>query len=294
MKAVEVQITTFSGGFIVSDPRILSRFFSQSNFEKMLKEDRSIEGFIYNTMESQKLTNCTIIEQMYARLRNDYRNEYYYKNTLFNRHVLGRHSLNTTSAITELPIHHSKADFIKINGEAVVYEIKTELDSFIRLNSQINDYYKAFTKVYVVTSESQSAKALELLKETSVGVLVLTTRDYFSERKRADVTIQNLNYRTIFGVLRKYEFEEIIEDYFGTLPEVAPAFYYDACYEQFRQIPMNELHPVFVQLLKQRNKVESPSFIKDIPYEIRSLAYFSSFIRKNNQCFHDFLNYKRG
>ncbi|MBU5889902.1 sce7726 family protein, partial [Vibrio cholerae O1] len=77
------------------------------------------------------------------------RNEYFYKNTLLNKLLLGKHSLNTTTAITEIPINKSKADFILINGKAVVYEIKTGLDSFERLESQIEDYFKAFVNVYV-------------------------------------------------------------------------------------------------------------------------------------------------
>ncbi|MBC8060944.1 MAG: sce7726 family protein, partial [Clostridiaceae bacterium] len=51
-----------------------------------------------------------------------------------------------------------KADFILINGSAVVYEIKTELDTLDRLDSQIENYYKAFTKVCVITSESNYNK----------------------------------------------------------------------------------------------------------------------------------------
>ena len=79
------------------------------------------------------------------------RNEYYYKITLLNKLLLGIHSVNTTTALTEFPIAKSKADFVLINGKAVVYEIKTELDNLERLESQISDYYKAFDHVAVVT-----------------------------------------------------------------------------------------------------------------------------------------------
>ena len=68
--------------------------------------------------------------------------------------MLGIHSPRTTPALTEVPIGSSKADFILINGKAVVYEIKTALDNFDRLDGQIEDYYKAFSRTVVVTSES--------------------------------------------------------------------------------------------------------------------------------------------
>ncbi len=53
-----------------------------------------------------------------------YRNEYFYKNTILNKLLLGRHSINTTTALSEMPIGKSIADFILLNGKGVVDEIK--------------------------------------------------------------------------------------------------------------------------------------------------------------------------
>lgn len=168
----------------MNNVQIINRIFSQTAFDNVLQKG-SFRDYASGFEEvTWKSSNREIFKELYNILRESYRNEYYYKNTLFNRHIIGRHSLNTTSAINELPINNSKADFIKLNGEAVVYEVKTELDSFSRLEGQINDYYKAFTKIYVVTSESQHLRAIELLQGTNVGVLVLTEREYFSERKK--------------------------------------------------------------------------------------------------------------
>src|SRR5690606_1479046 len=130
-------------------------------------------------------TNIEIIEELYHYLQKNYRNEYFYKNTLFNKNIIGKHSLHTTTALTEVPIHKSKADFIKINGKAIVYEIKTELDSLERLEQQLADYYKAFTNIYVITSESNEEKVGKMLTGTNVGLMVLTKRNQFSERKKA-------------------------------------------------------------------------------------------------------------
>ena len=76
--------------------------------------------------------NRQLISEIYCELKNNYRNEYFYKNTLLNKLLLGVHSINTTTALTEVPIAKSKADFVLINGKAVVYEIKTELDNLER------------------------------------------------------------------------------------------------------------------------------------------------------------------
>lgn len=131
-----------------------------------------IRRYINNT---EQKNNQQLISEIYSILKKNYRNEYFYKNTLLNKLLLGVHSVNTTTALTEVAIAKSKADFVLINGKAVVYEIKTELDNLERLNSQLEDYYKAFDHVAVVTYEKnllQLQKILEFV-DKPVGIYVL-------------------------------------------------------------------------------------------------------------------------
>lgn len=67
--------------------------------------------------------------------------------------------------IFELPIGSSRADLCKINGESIAFEIKTDLDNFSRLQKQIDDYYKIFEKVFIICSEKNIEKILELIPE---------------------------------------------------------------------------------------------------------------------------------
>lgn len=99
-------------------------------------------------------------------MKTDYRNEYYYKNTLLNKLLIGKHSVNTTSALTEVNINKSKADFVLINGKAVVYEIKTELDNLDRLECQIMDYYTRFESCLQIISTHYKIKHLFLSDNT--------------------------------------------------------------------------------------------------------------------------------
>lgn len=87
----------------------------------------------------------------------EYRTEYLYKNTILNKLLFAKHDYKNNS-FNELPIDKSKADFVMINGKGVVYEIKTELDNLDRIETQIQDYYKAFTEVVVVTYETNIKK----------------------------------------------------------------------------------------------------------------------------------------
>ena len=138
----------------------------------------------YINYDSTK-TNSELVSEIYNILKTEYRNEYYYKNTLLNKLLLGVHSVNTTTALTEIPIAKSKADFVLINGKAVVYEIKTELDNLERLESQINDYFKAFDHVAVVTyNENVTAiqKKIDSIGKP-VGIYVLQNRGTIKKYK---------------------------------------------------------------------------------------------------------------
>lgn len=63
----------------------------------------------------------------------------------------------------EMGIGDSRIDVCRINGGSYAYEIKTEYDSFERLSSQMNDYMKAFEKVYVVVPKSRIAEVESLI-----------------------------------------------------------------------------------------------------------------------------------
>ena len=141
--------------------------------------------------------NGALISEVYRFMSKSYRNEYFYQNTLLNKLLLGKHSINTTTALTQIPISKSKADFILINGKAVVYEIKTELDTFERLDTQLRDYFKAFNHVCVVTSDSQYDRAASLLQNTPVGIYALTPQNTISSklRKELDDLYHNLALR---------------------------------------------------------------------------------------------------
>lgn len=50
----------------------------------------------------------------------------------------------------EMSVGGSRVDICRINGGLYAYEIKTEYDSYDRLQDQMSDYLKYFEKVYVV------------------------------------------------------------------------------------------------------------------------------------------------
>ena len=240
-----------------------------------------------------ELINGDFIKEIYQFMARSYRNEYFYQNTLLNKLLIGKHSPNTTTALTQIPIGKAKADFILINGRAVVYEIKTELDNFDRLNNQIENYYKGFNCVCVVTSEAQFPRAQELLKHTNVGIYVLTKKNTISKKNKKEPreNNDNLNHTTIFKMLHKNEFEAILLEYYGELPQATQVFYYSRCLEKFSEIPIAKAYSLALQQLKKRNRID-PEVLSQIPYELKSLAYFSGVKKSELQRIQDFWSEK--
>ncbi len=83
---------------------------------------------------------------MYFVLKNSYRNEYYFKNTLFNQ-LVKHYGLENSVVLDEFKIGGSIADFVFLNGEARVYEIKTAFDDLSKLK-------KAGVRLYAVCKQS--------------------------------------------------------------------------------------------------------------------------------------------
>ncbi|MBU7008027.1 sce7726 family protein [Phosphitispora fastidiosa] len=263
----------------VSNYLILNRVFSRNTFKELIEEHTvetyaiAIKRYINDPYDKN---NQQLISEIYQELNKKYRNEYFYKNTLLNKLLLGIHSPRTTTALTEVPVSKSKADFILINGKAIVYEIKTELDNFERLETQLNDYYKAFNHVAVVTCESNYPTLEKLLLDTSVGIYVLTSRNSLSNKKRALENNSYLDLNIVFKILRKHEYENVLLSCYGSLPDVSQFKYYSACRKMFCQIDTSLAYELFLKELKNRNRIDVSSYAT-IPYELKFLVYFSNF-----------------
>ena len=271
---------------------LLNRFFTRNTFRQVIEDGESpayvatVRKYI---VDYTSKTNKECISEIYKHLKKEYQNEYYYKNTLLNKLLLGVHSLKTTAALTEVPVGNSKADFILINGEAVVYEIKTELDNFDRLNGQIADYYKAFSKVVVVTSEHNFDYIQRRLYGTPVGICLLTRKGALSIRKEPSEHSDMLSRTTMFRILRKQEYEQILLKCVGSLPDVSQFEYYRYCQAMFESLPIDTAYNMFTQMLKLRANIDATEYSK-IPYELKFLIYFSNYKKSDYAKFCSFLN----
>lgn len=255
---------------------VLKRFFSKAMLASLLSTSHSgtfdcvIKRYVKNPKGK---TYDELISEIYSYIGKEYRTEYFYKNTLLNKLLFSKHDYKKTIALTELPINKSKADFVMINGKGIVYEIKTELDNLERIETQIQDYYKAFTEVVVVTHEKNIEKVMEIVPK-SVGVMLLTKRQALKSIRNTEIVDEYLDYYTIFKILRKNEFEKIIEDNKLIFPEVNQFEYYKACYNLLQGIDITQFQKEMLKQLKTRMRIETVEASWNFPEELRALTYF--------------------
>ena len=262
---------------------ILKRFFSKKVFEDLFsgKENDVFNHVVKRYIaDPDNMSYGEIISEIYCYLDKNYRTEYYYKNTLLNKLLLKRHNYKKTIVLTELPIAESKADFVMINGRGVVYEIKTELDNFDRLQAQVADYYKAFQYVYIVTYESALEKLLKMIDQP-VGIILVTRRGAIKTYREAARIDDFLSHESIFKILRKYEFENIIVSKGFELPQVSQFLYYEECYKIIEKIDILDFYEMALSELKKRMKIEIVERAIKMPKELRFLSYFDEKICKN-------------
>ncbi|QQC72709.1 sce7726 family protein [Lactococcus garvieae] len=260
---------------------ILNRVFSQKTIKDLLLNNKSEvleKAYKKFVNDDLNIDNGAKFQALYKVLEKSYRNEYYYKNTLLNKLLLGRHSLNTTTALAELSINNSKADFVLLNGKAVVYEIKTELDTLNRVENQVIDYYKVFKNVEIVTNETHLDKVLKLYSDTEVGVSIITKRKTIKNIKKAEPVSRYLDYSSIYKMLRKTERFNILQSYYDDLPSVDSFSEFKRYFQLFEAIPISNVYDSMIIELKKRSdsvKQNSEQFSK-VPYELKSLLYFGN------------------
>lgn len=275
---------------------ILKRFFSKAMLHDLLSEKQNdifdcvIEKYV---PAPQGKTYSELISEVYSYIGKEYRTEYFYKNILLNKLMLKKHDYKKTIALAELPIANSKADFVMINGRGIVYEIKTELDNLDRINSQISDYQKAFSEIFIVTYQENLEKVIALVPE-KVGIMQLTKRKALKVIREPIIDTSNFDYYTIFKLLRKGEFENIIKSNGFLLPEVVQFEYYKECFNLIQNIEIETLQEQMLRELKKRTKAEIVELSLNVPVELRGLTYFDNNVLAYQNNFEVMLNKSYG
>ncbi|MEX2565726.1 MAG: sce7726 family protein [Cyclobacteriaceae bacterium] len=280
----------------ISKIRSLSQIISPSNFKKIVREDDCYSTFYkikkYTTV-LDTTTNLDIINVIYNSLLTNYKNEYVYKNILTNKLLLKKYSLKNTIALSEFNVGKSIADFVLLNGEARIYEIKTELDSLDKLDKQLLDYCKFGDKVYIVTSSKHINKIIELYDNSTIGIIELTSMNSLKTVKEATSNQDTFSYEILFKTLRKQEYLKIIDEYFYSVPKVSNTKIFKECLALAKNIEVSLFQKLVVKKLKSRN-ISNPRKIREkvIPESLKHICYTLDFSKNEYEKLNSFLNKK--
>lgn len=218
-------------------------------------------------------TMADAFDEAHSRLRRSYRSEYVYKNEIVSKLIFGRHTPRTASAILEQQMGGSAADVLVLNGTSTIYEVKTDLDQFSRLDGQLRDYFTRADKVFVVTSERRAA-LIEKRVPQHVGVIALTRRNRLSTVRQAGSNLEQLDPHHLFDLLRTPEAVHILRDKFDWTPDVPRGDLRRRAREMFLEFSISTTHALVVGSLRRRAQsaalmTTSSSF----PPSLRALAY---------------------
>ncbi len=263
------------------DPKYLpalGRLFTPIVMDSLVQKGYSpyLSEVCANSGLLEKVNSSTTLGQffdwVYHLLLKNYRNEYIYKNVLANKILLGKHSLNTSHMLTEFRAGKNKADVVILNGTTTVYEIKSQYDSFARLEKQIQSYFEIFDYINVITSPSH-AKVLDSILPEKAGILVLTDRNTITTIRKPKSNKENINPAILFDSLRKSEYMRIIKEYYGAIPDVPNTQIYRECKKLYCEIPPVYVHELTAKILKERNNSKIlKDFINKAPSSVSAYA----------------------
>ena len=235
---------------------------------RYLTEVLSTSGLL-NNVDTQ-INMREFFEFLYHFISNTYRNEYVYKNVITNKVLLGRHSLNSSSMLTEFRVGNCKADVVILNNTSTVYEIKSEYDSLDRLEEQVSSYMQMFDKINVISSSSQLDK-LETILPSEIGIPELTSNNKIHTVREPTSGKRSVDPSVIFNSLRKPEYIDIIKKRFRYIPDVPNTRIYKECLELFTTLSPEIAHDDMVRTLHdRRNRKSLSDCIQDIPFSLRA------------------------
>lgn len=204
-----------------------------------------------------------LYHKAYTDLTKHYRNEYIYKNLIAQKILLGKHSLESSTLLSEFRVGTNKADLVLLNGCSTCYEIKTEYDSLVRLKDQLDSYLKMFDKVNVVCSKNMIEAVLHS-SPLEVGVIELTPKNTL-RTIREPIQTNFLDVQLMMQSLRKEEYQLIAENLYNLKIDVPNTRLYDLCEKIIQSYDSKSVRKCFLDTLKKTRKNNAKA-INSLPF----------------------------
>lgn len=218
--------------------------------------DAKIDRYDQTWRAKKSATYLEYIKHAYKVISTHYKNEYVYKNTLLNALIIKELGTENSKVFSEFRVGDSIADLAMFNGCSKVFEIKSDLDTPQRLETQLKDYHKVFNEVYLVVPTSK-LKDFDHI-DTEVGVLAILEDNKIEQIRKAQHK-EAIEPNTLMTVLRTKEYKGIAKAYMDVMPEMSSFTQFDTCSKIIKEIPPDILNDLFIAQMKRRNSNESLS-----------------------------------
>ena len=270
MKMMKQDVQTYN---IMDRMRSYSSAFSRSLFTDIIKYgDCSRLDAIhdrYDGKRKKEKTYFSYLKYLYRQISINYRCEYVYKNELIEL-LIKKYAHSNTVIFNEFRMQKSIVDLAMFNGNSRAFEIKTEYDTTRRLIGQLVDYTRVFQLCYVVIP----ANMLETYEKDIppyIGIVLMRESSGVLELDEARPAVENKNIDAgmMMKCLRTKEYENMVIEEFGKLPDVPYYEMYEACEEKLYDMPPDKLHQYFLKEIEKRKN--NMCLLKKAPRELRQM-----------------------
>lgn len=248
------------------DIKKASGIFSASYVLNMLN-GQNISHFksIYSSINLQEdIKIKDVFNAYYNLLLAYYKNEYVYKNILI-QDIKSKEVLNNYALFSELNIgKDSRVDIAHFSQSNHAYEIKTEFDTFARLEKQLMDYAKGFEYVSVVIPESKLKTILASVND-SIGIIILNKNNSLDMYRSANSNLDLVTHGGLFSLLHEKEYLSLMKRYCGHSVNLSSLESRKAYLAKFQSIDVVSLHVDIVETIRARMQY------KKLQYTLQSI-----------------------
>lgn len=215
-----------------------------------------------------------VYEVVFAHLSRNQPAEYFYKNAVLQRSLLSRHGSKRSRLFFEFRAGKSKLDVLIARESMHAYEIKTELDHFRRLPSQIADYQQRFAHVWLLSSQKQAAR-LERAAPVAVGIAYMSSRRTFEIVREASRNTANLRADSILECLRRNEYLKVVQEFGFSDDGIPNTLVFREAMRFSAGLDPELVHEATLARLNERPHALSVSALAKLPLYIRAAAVAS-------------------
>lgn len=230
-----------------------------------------IERYDKNRFSKSTKTYLDYLKYAYRAIEQNYPTEYVYKNAFLNEWLIKELGEANAKIFSEFRLGKAVADLVMFNGVSKVFEIKTALDSVLRLDNQIEQYNDIFNEIYLIVPDAKIEQYLKY--ENHIGIISFSNeRVKRFELVRNPIRNMNIKPNSLMNVLHTKEYKNIVQCYFNELPPMNSFNQFKVCSDLIGQIPSEELNKLFIHELKNRGKEQNFSSRTHLAFNQLSLA----------------------